>query len=191
MQVTNFSSRCLYIVIYSYWFHLVLMHNLLLSNNSFHIGSSNNFTLINFWSFPLHTLINFRSCLCLSQLEQRNLNSKLFSSILCHLSPLHKFCFCYQLSSQICLFLHGSFLGASTSANTITWLCLSATARAGSLWSLLWVYLLNCLLSLCFFQPVVYFMFECELLLQTTLHQLTSDHLLTKNNILDTQATVV
>ena len=122
----NFSSRCLYIVIYSCWFYLMLMYNLLLSNNSFHFGSSNNFTFINFWSFSLHSLINFRSFLCLYQLF---LNSEQFSSILCHLPLLHKFCFC-----QLCLFFHGSFLGASSAATTITWLCLPAAARAGSLW---------------------------------------------------------
>ena len=134
------------------------MHNLLPSNNSFHFGSSKNFTLINFWAFSLHSLINFSYCLWLCQLF---LNSELFSSILCHLSLLHKFYFCHQLG-QFCLFLHGPFLGASTSATTITWLHICATARAGWLWPLLWVRLFSWLLGLCFFQPVVNFVFGCQ-----------------------------
>ena len=48
---------------------------------SFHFGSSNEFTLINFWSLPLLSLINFRSCLGLCQLSWTRSCSAWFSTI--------------------------------------------------------------------------------------------------------------
>ena len=154
---------------------------------SFHFGSSNEFTLINFWSLPLLSLINFRSCRGLCQLSWTLSCSAWFSAIcLCCINSA------FAISSAIFAFssmaLSLEHLLALLFLDFI-FLLLPQMVDFDSIF--MYAFVADCSVSASLTNSIFYVWMwaHFHVFLQTTiLHQLTSHHVLRRNDILDVLA---